>query len=137
MFGKDLDQRRIQQIVDRFPTAVIALDPETQLPDPRTRRKRGVNWDPKDHGKVFADEMVDRLVSGGMKIRPIILPYPAEVMVRAKTVFDYKRAVMDGLIPKNPNFDESIPDPADIGICGMNAILKSLPPQYRSAYLCR
>jgi hypothetical protein len=58
-------------------------------------------------------------------------------MARAKAVFDYKRAVMDGVIPKDPNFNDAIPDPADIGMHGMNAILKSLPTTYRSTYLCR
>ena len=137
VFGKDLDYRRAQQIVKKFRTAVIALDPETQIPDPRTRRKKGVGYDPTDNGRVYADEMRAKLIEAGMKVPPLILPYPAVVMARAKNVFDYKRAVMDGVIPKDPGFDETIPDPADIGMRGMNEILKSLPPLYRSAYLCR
>ena len=137
VFGKDMDFHRTYQVAKRFRTAVIALDPETQLPDPRTRRKKGVGYDPNDNGRIFAEEMRTKLVEAGMKIPPLILPYPAAVMARAKAVFDYKRAVMDGVIPKDPNFDESIPDPADIGMRGMHEILRSLPPTYRSAYLCR
>lgn len=137
VFGKDLDQHRAQLIAKRFRTAVIALDPETQIPDPRTRRKKGVGYDPKDNGRIFADEMKVRLIEAGMKVPPMILRYPDEAMDRAKLVFDYKRAVMDGFIKDDPNFDTSIPDPADLGMRAMNDILKSLPPLYRSAYLCR
>jgi hypothetical protein len=137
VFGKDLDYHRCYQIVKKFRTAVIALDPETQLPDPRTRRKKGVGYDPNDNGRVFADEIRTKLVEAGMKTTPLILPYPAAVMARAKQVCDYKRAVMDGVIPKDDAFDTSIPDPADLGMRAMNEILKNLPPLYRSAYLCR
>lgn len=137
VFGKDLDYQRAYQIVKKFKTAVIALDPETQIPDPRTRRKKGVGYDPNDNGRIYAVEMRDKLVEVGMKISPLILPYPAEAMARAKVVFDYRRAVMDGVVPKDPSFDTSIPDPADIGMRGMNEILKNLPTTYRSAYLCR
>jgi hypothetical protein len=137
VFGKDIDYHRAYEVVKKFRTAVIATDPETQIPDPRTRRKKGVGYDPNDNGRIFANEMRDKLVEVGMKVPPLILPYPAEVMVRAKAVFDYKRAVMDGVTPKNPGFDDSIPDPADIGMRGMHEILKNLPTTYRSAYLCR
>ena len=137
VFGKDIDQHRAQQIAKRFRTAVIALDPETQLPDPRTRRKKGVGYDPKDNGRIFADEIRTKLIEAGIKVPPMILPYPVEAMARAKAVFDYKRAVMDGVTKEDPKFDTSIPDPADIGMRGMNEILNSLPPQCRRAYLCR
>ena len=136
IFGKELDTYRCQQIVANFRTAVIAIDPETQVPDPMTRRKLKGKWDHKDEGKIFAQELKHRLDNAGLKIPALILPYPADVMQQARRAADERRGFQDGLIPK-PEHWLSVPDPADIGIPGMQAILRSLPHSHQSRYLCR
>ena len=87
-----------------FKTAVICTDPETQVPDPMTRRKIRGKADPKDPGKVFARELKSKLDELGLKIPALIMPFPADVMSVAQQAADQRRAVQDGLIPKPPSW---------------------------------
>jgi hypothetical protein len=136
IFGKDLDPRRISLIVRDFKTAVIALDPETMIPDPMTRRKKGVRYDPDDHGRIFAQELKDRLDRAGLRIPAMLLRYPPDVMEAANAAVKQRKAEQDGLIPKMEKSKRlKVPDPADLGWAVMRGLLQALPASHRSAYL--
>lgn len=136
IFGKELDPRRISLIVRDFKTAVIALDPETMIPDPTTRRKKGVKYDPADNGRIFAQELKERLDRAGLRIPAMLLKYPPEVMAAANAAMKQRRDEQDGMIPKMEKSQRlKVPDPADLGWAVMRGLLQALPASHRSAHL--
>jgi hypothetical protein len=135
IFGKDLDSYRCGLIAQNFRTAIVATDPETQLPDPMTRRKIKGRLDPNDPGRVFARELIEKLVEAGMRTPPLLMPYPPEVMQIAEAAAAERRHFQDGLIPK-PERWMRVPDPADIGLSRMQELIKTLPPSHWPRYLC-
>ncbi len=121
IFGKELDEYACRKFAARWPSAVIALDPETQLPDPHA------------HGRVFAQELKAKL-DPLLKIPAYILKWPEEAMEAARRKFAYEQRKVDAKAlkqPAPPKEEHSVPDAADYGITGMVEILKQIPDSHR------
>jgi hypothetical protein len=108
IFGKDLDDERCVAFAKKWRTAIIAIDPETTIPDPRDERKR-----------VFALEMKKKL-DQYLKVPAHILQWPEEVLAIARQKF---------ADPKNKKI--SVPDAADLGMIRMRALLDQVPFTHR------
>lgn len=89
-FGKELSGHQLE-LLTRFPRVVLALDPETFLPDQRSG------------GTVFADKMAQQLRERGVQVD--LLAWPADILEKARV------AVSTG---------GSVVDPADIGPEGVS-----------------
>lgn len=135
IFGKELDSQRINRIVQNFRTAVIATDPETFYPDPMTRPKVRGRLSTKTDGTVFAAELKIRLDAAGLKVPALPIRYPSDVLEVARKAYLERLNYQTGKIPK-PDRWMSVPDPADIGMAGMQELLKALPISHRPRYLC-
>jgi hypothetical protein len=138
IFGKEIDPYRAGLIAKNFRTAVIATDPETQLPDPLTRKRRGRGYVDGDRGRVFANEIITRLTAAGLKVPAMPLRYPPDVMAAAAAAVQQRADEQAGIIPKVPKDKRiKIPDLADIGLSGVHKLLAAMPTTHRSTYLCQ
>ncbi len=116
IFGKSMDDHLCQELAARFPTAIVAVDAETFVPDIRTEKR-----DP--HGVVvapareYAKELCDRL-NRYCKIPVYPIVWPGSVMELARQ--------------KVAGQDVKVPDAADLGISAMHALLETqIPPSHR------
>jgi len=98
IFNKALSAQRCKAIAEEFSSVVIATDPETFLPDPRSK------------GRVHAHALRDTLARF-MTHPPRMVRYPESVMTIAQR--------------KLAGEDLSVPDPADLGLAVMRGLINA------------
>ncbi len=117
LFGKSVDEDRARDMGARWRGCIIAMDPETFLPDPRS------------DGKVCAHEVRDRLakyVNGPIQM----IKWPQEVLDTAARKLAYDAVVLYAKkkqLPLPPVQEFKVLDPADLGLRGMADLLKLVP----------
>lgn len=118
IFGKELDELRAKEFGSRWEGAIIALDPETFIPDER----EGSN------GKVFAHVLRDKLAKY-CKGPVYLLPWPESILDVARRKLEYSIAKQEAKAKGQeiPDQDLIVPDPADIGPRGMIELLSQVP----------
>lgn len=99
IFGSSLTQSQIDKISSTWDYAVVATDPDTFVPDNR----------PGGRGKIAVEELKKKLaprMRGGLRT----IQWPVEILELARR--------------HNNGEDVKVPDPADIGIQGMQKLLR-------------
>jgi hypothetical protein len=99
IFGKELSDTLCREFAEKWKSAIIALDPETFVPDNR----KGAN------GRIFAHELRDRL-SKYVSVKCIRWP----------------KHVLELATMKCNGKDITVPDAADLGFTEMHKLLKDL-----------
>lgn len=105
IFGKTLDDARARQFAAKWRTAIIALDPDTFVPDPDMKNR------------VFALEL-KTLLDRYCKSPTVLLPWP-------KHLLELARRKHAGEIAK-------VPDAADLGMVEMHRLIEQVPATHRS-----
>ena len=99
IFGKTLTEAQLDRIASTWSTAIIATDPDTFVPDYR----------PGGMGKIAAEDLKKRLDSR-LKTPARMIKWPLEILELARRY--------------NHGEKVNVPDPADLGIDGMKAVLR-------------
>lgn len=100
IFGKQLNTLRCEDYAKKWNAAIIALDPDTFVPN---NRKGG-------HGRVYAKELRDQLSDHVSDIR--MLPWPKEILEIARR--------------HNNGEDIPVPDAAELGPKYMQKVIKEV-----------
>ncbi len=109
IWGTSMSDTLIAHVASKWPTAVLALDPDTYTPD---NRKGG-------GGRVKTAELLAKLTAA-FRIPPVAVTYPPEMIELGR---------LSNNAP--PGTKVSVPDLADCGLYGARSIIKQVPEPHR------
>jgi hypothetical protein len=118
VFGKSISNGMAEELARKYRTAIVAIDPETFVPDLRTQKQRpdGTITSP---AREYAKELCSKLNQYfAVPVWPIQWP---------ESVLELARRKVSGE-------DVKVPDPADIGLQGMYTLLTQQVPETHRCY---